>query len=208
MEGEDGKFAPKYKRGFVFSEWSACESWTDRYMEVDPPVPHPSEKEYKNMDAMKTITAHPHLFKITMPIKVDKLEKCLETHPNQEFMQSVMRALREGFWPWADTSPAEDFPVTWDNSGCCPRSEMEQKFILSYRDKEIAAGCFSELFGSELLPGMYSTPVHAIPRPQLDDLRIVSNMSAGTYAPNRMINHADIAGSRLDGLHMFFTAIL
>lgn len=85
---------------------------------------------------------------------------------------------------------------------------MEQKFILSYRDKEIVAGRFSEPFGSELLLGMYSTPVHVVPKPRLDDLRMVSNMSAGIYAPNGMINHADIAGSRLDGLHMFFTAIL
>lgn len=98
MEWEDGKFALKYKRGFVFSEWSACESQTAGYTEIDPPVPRPPEKEYEKVDATKTIAAYPHLFKITTPIKVDELEKSLKTHPNQEFVQSVMRALREGFW--------------------------------------------------------------------------------------------------------------
>ncbi len=33
-------------------------------------------------------------------------------------------------------------------------------------------------------------------------------MSAGSYAPNQMIRHSDIAGSRLDGLHTLFSAIL
>ncbi len=55
---------------------------------------------------------------------------------------------------------------------------------------------------------MYSTPVHAVLKPHSEDFRMVSNMSAGPHAPNRMILHADIAGSRLDGLHMFFSAIL
>ncbi len=85
---------------------------------------------------------------------------------------------------------------------------MEWEFILRYRDEEVAAEHFSAPFGPELLPGMYSTPVHAVPKPRSDELRMVSNMSAGPYAPICMIQHADIAGARLDGLHMFFSAIL
>ncbi len=55
---------------------------------------------------------------------------------------------------------------------------------------------------------MYSTPVHAVPKPHSDDFRMVSNMSAGSFVPNRMIRHSDIAGSRLDSLHTLFSAIL
>ncbi|PBK81850.1 hypothetical protein ARMGADRAFT_947599, partial [Armillaria gallica] len=172
------------------------------------PVPRPPIKEFENAEAMKMIADHPELFKITTPIKVDVLGKYLKMHPNQPFVQSVITALQEGFWPWADTHHDEDFPAMWDNGRMSPRSEMEQKFICGYRDDEIAAGRFSTPFGPDLLPGMYSTPVHVVPKPHSNDFRMVSNMSAGDYAPNRMIRHADIAGSRLDSLHTLFTAIL
>ncbi len=139
---------------------------------------------------------------------MDIFEKYLETHPNQEFIASVITVLREGFWPWAETQPeGGEFPGTWDNVRMSLRSMMEQKFISGYRDEEIAAGHFSELFRPDLLPGMYSMPVHAVPKPCSDDFRMVSNMSAGLYAPNRMIRHSDIAGSRLDSLHTLFSAI-
>ncbi|SJK99998.1 uncharacterized protein ARMOST_03309 [Armillaria ostoyae] len=207
---EDGDvgFAPKYKRGFVFSAADTGRSRAAGCTEFELPVLWPPAREFENAEAIKTIEEHPQLFKIMTPIKVDILEECLATHPNPAFVKSVIIALKEGFWPWADTHHAEDFPITWDNSRMSPRSDMEQKFIVGYRDEEIAAGCFSEPFGSELLPGMYSTPVHAVPKPYSDDFCMVSNMSAGLHAPNRMILHSDIAGSCLDGLHTLFSAIL
>ncbi len=76
-----------------------------------------------------------------------------------------------------------------------PQSEMEQQFIIRYRDEEVLAGRFSQLFGPDLLPGMYSTPVHAVPKPHSEDFCMVSNMSMGSFAPNCMIRHSDIAGS-------------
>ncbi|SJL12116.1 uncharacterized protein ARMOST_15537 [Armillaria ostoyae] len=173
-------------------------------MEYELPVPRPPAKEFENAEAIRTIEDHPQLFKITTPIKVDMLK----SHPNPEFVSSVMTALKEGFWPWADTHHVADFPITWDNARMSPRSGMEQQFIAKYRDEEIAAGRFSEGFGPELLPGMYSTPIHAVLKPHSEDFRMVSNMSAGPHVPNRMILHSDIAGSRLDGLHTFFSAIL
>ncbi|PBL01882.1 hypothetical protein ARMGADRAFT_874777, partial [Armillaria gallica] len=75
------------------------------------------------------------------------------------------------------------------------------EFINRYRDEEIKAGHFLEPFGPDLLPGMYSTPVHAVLKPHSDDFHMVSNMSAGSYAPNQMICHSDIASSCLDCLH-------
>ncbi|PBK94307.1 hypothetical protein ARMGADRAFT_1029447 [Armillaria gallica] len=149
-----------------------------RYTEIDPPLPRPPEYKFQNSAAVNTIVDYPHLFRLTTPIKINEFAKLLQGHPNQPFVQSVVTALREGFWPWANTHHAEDFLVTWDNSRMVPNSEMEQKFIISYRDEEIAAGCFSVNFGPDLLPGMYSTPVHAAPKPHSDDLCMVSNMSA------------------------------
>lgn len=207
-EEEEGGFAPKYKRGFVFSAVNPGNSRAASCTESELPVPWPPEKEFENVEAVRTIEEHPQLFKITTPIKVDVFENCLTTHPNRYFVNSVVTALKEGFWPWADTRPEESFPGTWDNARMSPRSAMEQQFISRYQDEAIAAGRFSEPFGPDLLPGMYSTPVHAVPKPHSDDFRMVSNMSARSYAPNQMIRHSDIAGSRLDSLHMLFSAIL
>ncbi|PBK84919.1 hypothetical protein ARMGADRAFT_1088068 [Armillaria gallica] len=184
-EERDVGFTPKYKRGFVFSDSDTGNSRAAGCMEFELLVPRPPAKEFENAEAIKTIEDHHRLFKITTPIKVDVLENYLEMHPNQDFVWSVAMALREGFWPWADTCPEEGFPVTWDNVRMNPQSAMERKFICRYRDEEIAAERFSEPFGPDLLPGMYSTPVHAVPKPHSDDFR-----------------------SRLDSLHTLFSVIL
>ncbi|KAK0230067.1 hypothetical protein IW262DRAFT_1231562, partial [Armillaria fumosa] len=170
------------------------------------PVLQPPAMEFANVEAMQTIGNYSHLFNITMPIKTDVFQdlltpECLQAHPNQAFVQSVIIALKEGFWPWANTWHETEFLVTWDNSRMSPRSEMEQMFINRYRDEEIAAEHFSKPFGSDLLPGMYSMPVHAVPKPHSEDFCMVSNMSVGLYAPNQMICHEDIAGSCLNSLH-------
>lgn len=34
------------------------------------------------------------------PFDVDKFELLLTDHPNQPFIRSVMKGLREGFWPF------------------------------------------------------------------------------------------------------------
>ncbi|PBK86064.1 hypothetical protein ARMGADRAFT_1047939 [Armillaria gallica] len=135
-----------------------------------------ASKEFANAEAIRTIEDHPQLFAIMTPIKINVLEKYLETHPNPEFIQSIMTGLCEGFWPWADTQHDEGFPITWDNVRMNPRFEMEQQFIVRYRDEEATAGHFSQPFGLNLLPGMYSTPMHAVPKPHSEDFCMVSNI--------------------------------
>jgi hypothetical protein len=45
---------------------------------------------------------------------------------------------------------------------------------------------------------MYSTPIHAVPKPRSDKLRLINNHSASEFCLNSMIVQEDIAGSRLD----------
>ena len=45
--------------------------------------------EYDNLPAIETINAHPHLFKITTPIKVNRFDELLSDHPNQLGVKSV-----------------------------------------------------------------------------------------------------------------------
>ena len=84
----------------------------------------------------------------------------LKTHPtsNKPFVGSVCTSFCEGFWPWANTQK-EEYLITWDFSERPPKTEREASFLRDQRDIEISAGRYSENFGTDLLPGMYSTPV-------------------------------------------------
>ena len=39
---------------------------------------------------------------IDTPFNIDHFEAILHDHPNQPFVKSVIRGLREGFWPFED----------------------------------------------------------------------------------------------------------
>ena len=108
------------------------------------------------------------------------------SHPKPSFTQSVCISFCEGFWPWAITQK-EEYPVTWDYSECPPKTELEASFLREQRDIEISTGWYSEGFGPHLLPGMYSTPVHAVPKPRSVKLRLVNDHSAGPFSLNSMI---------------------
>ena len=173
----------------------SCADWT----EIARPLASVPLSELNNVVANETINCHPDLFKVTTPINVDTLESLLVRHPNPPFVKSVLAGLRDGFWPWADTHIGE-YPDTLDESIGDPSNQRELDFICEQRDKEIKMGRFSESFGEELLPGMYSMPIHAVPKPHSTDLRLVTNHSAGIYALNSMIKREDIAGYPLDNM--------
>ena len=165
----------------------------------DEPLPRPPLRELSNHDVMNTICDNPHLFKIVTPINVNRFEELLKTHPNQPFVKYVCVSLREGFWPWANTQK-EEYPATWDFSEHPPKTELEAGFLRDQRDVEISAGRYSESFGTDLLPGMYSTPIHAVPKPRSSKLRLVNDHSAGPYSLNSMISREDVAGAKMDSI--------
>ena len=174
---------------------------------IDDPLPRPPAEEYDNHAAISTIQEYPHLFQIVSPIKVDRFEELLSTHPNQAFVQSVCTSFREGFWPWAKTQ-GEEYPVTWDYSNRPPKTEREADFLRNQRDIELAENRYSEGFGTDLLPGMYSTPVHAVPKPRSQKLRLVNDHSAGTYSLNSMIARGDVVGAKMDSISDLIGALL
>src|SRR5262249_47719694 len=100
------------------------------------PLPSPPRNERRNKVALQTIAKYPHLFRITTPIKVDVFEKYLAKHPNPLLVKSVCRGLREGFWPWADTSDPKR-PSTVDHSGRRVLSKDRAEFIRQQRNEEV-----------------------------------------------------------------------
>lgn len=51
-------------------------------------------------------------------------------------------------------------------------------------------------FGPDPLPGMYATPIFAVPKPHSEKLRMVNHMSAGKFAPNTMMDRFPMDTSR------------
>ncbi|KAJ7817153.1 hypothetical protein B0H13DRAFT_2379859 [Mycena leptocephala] len=130
-----------------------------------PSLPRPPPSIVSSPPVRSTIDNNPHLFKIVTPIKVDVFESLLHDHPNQPFVKSVCDGLRYGFWPWAEF-PAL-YPVTWDEAIYPPKTEEDAAFLRKQRDKECLTERFSESFGPDLLPGMVSMPIHAVPKPDI-----------------------------------------
>jgi hypothetical protein len=200
---------PSYLRRSVWAdpEVSSFISPTVCSTLTDDPVPRPPPEEFDNVDAVTTVDNNPHLFRIVTPIKVDRFEELLLGHPNRPFVESVCTSLRDGFWPWARTQK-DLYPVTWDFSERPPKTEREADFLRDQRDVEIAAGRYSEGFGTELLPGMYSTPIHAVPKPRSDKLRLVNDHSAGSYSLNSMILREDVMGAKMDSISNLVGALV
>ncbi|KAF8810289.1 MFS general substrate transporter [Phlegmacium glaucopus] len=153
-------------------------------------LPQAPQRNKLNEVAYATIDRHPELFRIVTPIKVDKFKEYLRDHPNQAYVDSVCRGLREGFWPWAKS----DDPALWetyDNSHRPIRQPDHMAFVREQRDEEIKLGRWSASFGSQLLPGMYSSPIGVVPKPHSDKFRLVNDHSQKPYSPNSSITDTE-----------------
>ncbi|KAG2113133.1 uncharacterized protein F5147DRAFT_770991 [Suillus discolor] len=192
--------APSHRRKNIWNDRSHPRSPTATWTETAKPLPRPPKQEFKNLSALRTISDFPHLFRVSTCINIEEFESLLSDHPNPAFVNSVCLGLREGFWPFADTHYGE-WPLTFDNSSRPLKSDAEKEFVKSQIDKEVALGRYSEEFGPDLLPGMYSMLVHAVPKPGTSKFHLVTDHSAGLYALNSMISRDDIAGVTLDNVH-------
>jgi hypothetical protein len=192
---------PRYLRYNIWTDHnsSSFTPSTADWSETAPPLPSIPDHELNNPIAQKTISENPHLFNVSTPINVKVFEQLLLSHPNRPLVESVCRGLRQGFWPWADTHIGE-YPDTHSEDRGPPSDPAHAAFLRTQRDTEIQKGRFSQSFGPDLLPGMYCMPIHAVPKPGSDDLRLVTNYSAGKFAVNSMIHTASIRGFPLDNM--------
>lgn len=199
---------PRHFRDLLWDDTSTEENSPGAMYSISAePLPGPPDSELENEENQKTIRENPDLFKIVCNIDIDRFEALLVDHPNPRFVASVIRGLREGFWPWAEISG--EYPVNRECPSRIPATEHEQDFLRAQIEKEIKAERFSPAFG-DLLPGMYEIPVHAVPKPGSFDLfalRMVVDHSAGDFSPNSMITKASIAGVKLDGIKALGSAV-
>ena len=61
------------------------------------PLPDVPMEDYSYTIVSNMIDRNPHLFDIIMPIRVDVLEELLMSHPNHDFIGSVLHGFHKGF---------------------------------------------------------------------------------------------------------------
>ncbi|CAA7265008.1 unnamed protein product [Cyclocybe aegerita] len=149
---------PRYRRGFVWSNSaSLCESPATLLTLSAPPLPSPPSHLIDDPALISSLSAMQGFVKVDTPFNVDRLESLLSDHPNRPFVDSVIRGLREGFWPFEDGD--------WDKDATEPLSNFASEVedldaIRAFRDKELAAERWSDpLPITDLLPGMMSSPM-------------------------------------------------
>ncbi|KZV88683.1 hypothetical protein EXIGLDRAFT_587422, partial [Exidia glandulosa HHB12029] len=162
------------------------------------PLPRPPASEFENLDALETIRSRPDLFKIVTPINPDHFQRLLQSHPNQPYVHSVYLGLVEGFWPLADTR-RDNAPTSADYSGSTVWTGDKLAFFEETCKEEVDSGRWSEDFGPDLLPGMYSSPIFAVPKPHTSKFRMVVDHSYGTPSLNSFISREGVA-TKLDSV--------
>ncbi|THH17333.1 hypothetical protein EW146_g3442 [Bondarzewia mesenterica] len=79
-----------------------------------------------------------------------------------------------------------------------PASREGLAFVKEQCRQEERLGRFLAPF-KDLLPGMYSMPIHAVPKPHTDSFQMVVDHSVGNYSLNSLIDR-DAVGMRLDNV--------
>jgi hypothetical protein len=190
---------PKYLHHNLWKNSPSPSPTTAEWSETAQPLSRPPLRETQNPIALKTITDNPSLFQVSTSVNIDIFQSLLRNHSNPDFVHSICQGLHEGFWPQADTLHV-DFPTTHNESQPTPTNEIHATFLRDQCLKERLKGYFSLSFGSELLPGMYSMPIHAIPKPHSTDLHLVTNHSVGPFFLNNMIDHSQVTSFPLDNI--------
>ncbi|CAA7268095.1 unnamed protein product [Cyclocybe aegerita] len=108
---------PRYRRGFVWSNSaSLCESPAALLTLSAPPLPSPPSHLIDDPALISSLSAMQGFVKVDTPFNIDRLESLLSDHPNHPFVDSVIRGLREGFWPFEDGD--------WDKDATKPLSNF------------------------------------------------------------------------------------
>jgi hypothetical protein len=188
---------PSWVRGLMWTDIDLGISRTTLWTESASPLPPVPLEEFQNVEAIDTIFNNPQLFRIVTPINIPCFKELLSSHPNKPFVDSVIYGLSHGFWPFAHTHYGS-YPTTHDDSGAPPKTVEQTEFLRQQIQTESDTDQYSAPFSPDLLPGMYSTPVLAVPRK--GKLRLCNHHSFGEFSLNSMIDRDDIAGVKLDGI--------
>lgn len=201
-ETEIRGLAPRYLRGYAWTGEEQSHNPSVEYSLQADPLPDPPASAFANRDVADLINVYPQRFKIVTPINVDLFEQLLKPHPNRPFVESVIKGLREGFWPYAKDESGSEGVVLPNH----PSVARDMDTLRAARDHELEMGRFSDAF-NKLLPGMKTSPLGLVPKPHSDKLRLITDHSAGDNSLNSMINREDVS-VRYDNLRDLANSLL
>ena len=163
------------------------ESSADRTVKI-PPIPGVPDHDYAHKAVTDTLSKHEDLFQVVTPIRPKELNTMLRSHPNRNFVKSLIDGFKNGFWPGANTSRMNSSrPMDLDPVARRPKVPEQVGFLRAQRKDEISKRRYSKSFGTKLLPGMVCTPVFTKPKPGPKKFRLINNHSAGDPSLNSMI---------------------
>jgi hypothetical protein len=160
-KNSDSSHPPRFRRGFLWSDSIANNiSPSALYTENAPPLPSPPQHLLEDPSIKSSILALAGSIKVETPFNVDKFELLLEDHPNKPFVKSVMKGLREGFWPFDEGDWKVELEEILPDYEADPEDAAA---IQAFRDREISAGRWSNpLEDDKLLPGMKISPMFVV----------------------------------------------
>jgi hypothetical protein len=153
---------PRFRRGFVWSDSLSHNtiSPASLYTETAPLLPSPPASLVNDPVLTQTIQSLGSAIKVDTPFNVDKFESLLVDHPNQPFVKSVTRGLREGFWPFDKSEWKVELEEITENY---KMDDKDQDALRAFRNREMLADRWSgPLPDTELLPGMKVSPMFVV----------------------------------------------
>jgi len=188
---------PRYRRGFVWTNLDHdCISPAALFTETAAPLPSPPPHLLENPAIQSSLQAMKDHIKVDTPFNVDRLTALLFDHPNQPFVSSVMRGLREGFWPFDESEWKIEERIFAENFAS---EDEDLAAIRAFRDKELAAGRWSSAIpNSTLLPGMKMSPMFVAW--QKDKARVITDHTASGLNDGIPRSEAKV---RYDDMHPF-----
>ena len=112
-------------------------------------MPSPPQHLVEDAAIQASIHALGDSIKVETPFDITKFKLLLIDHPNQPFIQSVMKGLQEGFWPFDGDWKAGLEVLHLDNYMMDPE---DQEAIRAFQDKETMAGRWSDSLDDTELP--------------------------------------------------------
>jgi hypothetical protein len=113
-----------------------------------------------NPEIQATLLHLNQYIKVDTPFNVNRFENLLADHPNQPFVKSVMKGLREGFWPFDEGEWNLESKEFRQNYAV---EDHDLAAIRAFRNKEVNLGRWSSaLPDMDLRPGMKISPMFVV----------------------------------------------
>ncbi|KAJ3818102.1 hypothetical protein F5880DRAFT_1455785, partial [Lentinula raphanica] len=138
------------------------------------PLPSPPAHVLNDPVIRNALSTQKDFLRVQTPYDVEKLSTLLYFHPNRPFVDSILEGLHSGFWP-CHSGDWESGAPTFDDNYNMETPDLAA--VRAYRDKEIAAGHWSDPISS-FVPPMQLSPMFVVWQGDSHKARVITDQSA------------------------------